>query len=244
MRASGSGGARLPVGVIRDRAFSFYYPENLEALEAAGAQLVILNALEDVGLATVDAPGEGENPPVAAIYAGGGFPEVMAAELEANDSFRADLRRAVARGLPVYAECGGLLYLVRQVRWGNRSFAMAGVLPLELEMRERPQGHGYVEAEVVGENPYFVPGQVIRGHEFHHSAPVLGGEGHIPGGEFVFRLKRGTGFGQGRDGLRWGSVFAAYTHIHVLGCPGWASALVAQARAYACERGERNTTWE
>lgn len=212
---------RVPVGVAQDRAFHFYYPENLEALERAGAELVRIDCLR-----------ERELPPVAALYLGGGFPEVFAGELEANRSLRASLREAIRRGLPVYAECGGLMYLARALIWRGRSWEMVGALPFAVEMAPFPRGHGYVEAEVVAENPYFPAGQVVRGHEFHYSLPL-----EVPAGALVFRLRRGTGCGQGWDGLRWGNVFASYLHVHALACPGWAPALVGQARAYAHSLG-------
>lgn len=217
-RVAGDG---VPVGVMRDRVFSFYYPENLECLEAAGARLVFVDSLRDTAL-----------PPVAALYIGGGFPEVFAAELEANGGLRASLREAIAAGLPVYAECGGLMYLCRSLAWQGERWEMVGAIPFDVEMSPTPRGHGYVEAEVVRDNPYFPPGEIIRGHEFHHSLPAA-----VPVADMVFRLRRGTGWGQGWDGLRWGSVFAAYLHVHALAYPGWAHALVGAARRFARERG-------
>lgn len=211
----------VPVAVMKDRVFSFYYPENLERLEAAGARLVFLDSLRDTAL-----------PPVAALYIGGGFPEVFAAELEANAGLRASLREAIAAGLPVYAECGGLMYLCRSLAWQGGRWEMVGAIPFDVEMSPTPRGHGYVEAEVVRDNPYFPPGEVIRGHEFHHSLPAA-----VPVADMVFRLRRGTGWRQGWDGLRWGSVFASYLHVHALACPGWAHALVRQARRFETERG-------
>lgn len=220
-RTAGAAGDGVPVGVVRDRVFSFYYPENLEALEAAGARLVFLDSLRDTSL-----------PEVYALYIGGGFPEVFAAELEANEGLRSSLRRAIAAGLPVYAECGGLMYLCRSLSWRGERRRMVGAIPCDVQMADRPRGHGYVEAEVVGDNEYFPRGAVIRGHEFHHSLPE-----EVPAAYLVFRLRRGTGWGQGWDGLRWGSVFASYLHVHALGCPGWAPALVRAARRFAGEGG-------
>jgi cobyrinic acid a,c-diamide synthase len=213
------GPRRLPapdvrIGVARDRAFTFYYPENLEALERAGAELVPLDTLEDRSLPAVDG-----------LYLGGGFPEMFLEELEANQGLRRDLRAAIADGLPVYAECGGLMYLARRLRWKGAAGAMVGALPCDVEMTERPQGHGYVEGRVAGPNPYLPPGTALRGHEFHYSRVT-----DLGPADFAFRLERGRGIGGGWDGLVAGPVLAAYTHLHALGTPGWAEGLVALAR--------------
>ncbi|WP_027717979.1 cobyrinate a,c-diamide synthase [Desulfovirgula thermocuniculi] len=202
------------IGVIRDRAFSFYYPENLEALEEAGARLVYIDALRDTVLPGVDA-----------LYIGGGFPEVLAPQLEANEGLRADIRRAVEEGLPVYAECGGLMYLGRRITWQGKSYRMCGALPYDVLMEDRPCGHGYEVVEVVGENPYFPVGGVIKGHEFHHSRL----EGVGSGLRYAFRVLRGYGIDGRHDGLVYKNVLAAYNHLHALSVPSWARALVERA---------------
>jgi cobyrinic acid a,c-diamide synthase len=210
--------ARL--GVIRDRAFTFYYPENLEALADAGAELVFIDALRDPRLPDVDA-----------LYIGGGFPEVFMEELSANRRLRQDIRAAAGDGLPIYAECGGLMYLARRIVWGERSAEMVGALPCDVEMAERPQGHGYVLAETVGDNPFLAIGTVVRGHEFHNSR-IVNLSDDLPA---AYRLARGNGLGGGRDGLTCHNILASYTHLHAAGSPGWAAGLVAQARAHAAE---------
>jgi len=214
--ASGGGAKRPRIGVFRDRAFSFYYPENLEALTAAGADLVPVDALADADLPSIDA-----------LYLGGGFPEVHGDGLSANVSLRAAVRRAVRGGLPVYAECGGLMYLGKAIVWRGRSYPMSGALPFEVEMVEAPAGHGYVEAAVCGPNPFFRPGLVVRGHEFHHSRVINLEEDRVG---VCFRLARGSGIGGGRDGIVFGNALAAYTHLHAFGVPEWAGALVRAAR--------------
>lgn len=202
------------IGVIRDQAFSFYYPENLEALELAGAELVFINALQDAGLPQIDA-----------LYIGGGFPEIFMDQLSANSGLRRAIRQAAEDGLPVYAECGGLMYLSQRIRWGERSAEMAGVLPLEVEMSSRPQGHGYVEARCVAQNPFFASGSELRGHEFHHSRVIQPARG-LP---TAFELGRGSGLGAGTDGLVYKNVLACYTHLYAGGSPGWAPGLVRKA---------------
>jgi cobyrinic acid a,c-diamide synthase len=208
------------IGVIRDRAFSFYYPENLEALADAGAGLIFVDALCDSHLPDLDA-----------LYIGGGFPEVFMQELSANRRLRLDIRSAAMNGLPVYAECGGLMYLSQRIIWGDQSAEMVGVLPCDVEVTDRPQGHGYVIAEAMEGNPFLPAGTTVRGHEFHHSRVV-----NWQGGQAIaYRLVRGEGLGGGWDGLVYRNVLACYTHLHAAGSPGWAAGVVSRARAYANE---------
>jgi cobyrinic acid a,c-diamide synthase len=207
---------RATVAVLRDEALSFYYPENLEALREAGAELRFVSPLAAEALPEVDA-----------VYVGGGFPEVHAERLAANAAFRRSLREAAAGGLPVYAECGGLMYLGKELIVRGVAHPMAGVLDLKTEQTASPRGHGYVSARVEAANPWFERGTTLRGHEFHYSR-VAGGEDREA---TVLRLERGTGLGDGRDGIAVGDVWASYLHIHALGTPGWAPALVRRAGA-------------
>lgn len=205
--------AHVRIGVLRDRAFSFYYPENLEALQRAGAQLVEISPIVDQELPAIDA-----------LYAGGGFPEVYAEELTANTSLREALRQRIDQGLPVYAECGGLMYLAKELVRDGVSHPMVGALPVVVEQMRRPQGHGYVSAQVDGDNPFYARGTRLLGHEFHYSR--LSDPDDVP---TSLALERGQGVGQGRDGLCLGSVMASYTHVHALGAPQWATGLVRAA---------------
>ena len=204
------------IGVIRDRAFSFYYPENLEALQDAGAELVFVDGLRDAHLPALDA-----------VYIGGGFPEVFLRELQANVSLRAEIHAAIENGLPVYAECGGLMYLARSITWGDQRGEMVGALPCDVVMTGKPQGHGYVELEVVGENPLFARGMKLRGHEFHNSRLDLSGV------SCAYHVTRGCGLDGQRDGIVYKNVLAGYTHLHALSTPEWATAFV--AKAMRCE---------
>lgn len=208
--------ARPRVGVVRDSAFEFYYPENLEQIGDAGAEIVMASALNDASLPLLDA-----------LYIGGGFPETHAEALSANGGFRRSLREAIEGGLPVYAECGGLMYLGETLEIGGKEFPMAGALPVSFCVEERMQGHGYTEIEVQGRNPYFAVGERLVGHEFHYSRPVRWREGAFG---FAFGVRRGRGFDGRRDGLCYRNVLATYTHLHALGVPGWAPAVVARAR--------------
>jgi cobyrinic acid a,c-diamide synthase len=206
------------IGVLRDRALSFYYPENLEALEDEGAELVQISPLED-----------GPLPDIDALWAGGGFPEVHAAQMSKNRPLLDSLKQRIDDGLPVWAECGGLMVLSQAVIQDGESHKMVGALPFAVEQHRKPQGHGYVEARVDVANPFLPEGAVIRGHEFHYSRVQAG----APPANTVLRLDRGVGTGGKRDGVLVGNVVATYTHLHALGTPEWAPALVRAASGVA-----------
>lgn len=208
---------RPKIGVVRDQAFSFYYPENLEALQDQGATLISINALRDNHLPEVDA-----------LYIGGGFPEIFLDALSSNRGILTDIRQAVDSGLPIYAECGGLMYLARSIKYESRTIEMVGALPIEIEMSDRPQGHGYVLAECAAENPIFPVGAALRGHEFHHSKITKNDISSTP----RLRMLRGEGIGDHTDGLFYRNIFAGYTHFHAYGAPQWAAGLVAWAASY------------
>jgi cobyrinic acid a,c-diamide synthase len=208
-------GRRVRIAVARDVAFSFYYPENLEELERAGAELVFVSPLTDETFPDVDG-----------LYIGGGFPEVFAARLSANHPFREDLQRRIADGLPVWAECGGLMYLGQRLIVAGVTHLMVGALPIIVEQTPRPQGHGYVSARVDTANPFLTEGSVIRGHEFHYSHVTQCASPMTT----TFVVERGTGIGKGRDGIQVGNTVAAYTHIHAGGLPEWAPAIVKAAQ--------------
>lgn len=212
---------RVRIGFFRDAAFQFYYPENLEALEDAGAELIAINSLEDATLPDIDA-----------LYIGGGFPETHAAALVGNAGLREDIRRAAHGGLPIYAECGGLMYLGEALVLDGSAYPMCGVFPVRFGFSEKPQGHGYVRVEVTGENPFYPKGLCIRGHEFRYSR-VEFIEDNYP---CAFSMKRGVGIAKRQDGLVFRNTLAAYTHIHAMGTPEWAPAMVTQARNFRSGR--------
>ena len=209
----------LRIGYLRDSAFTFYYPENLEELERAGAELVPISALHATSLPTG----------LHALYIGGGFPETHANALSANTSFLKSLREACTTGLPVYAECGGLMLLARTLSWQGVRYPMANVLPIDVEAFATPQGHGYSELRVDASNPFFSQGAVLRGHEFHYSRIVSGSEAVAS----ACAVLRGTGCFASRDGLITQNVFAAYTHLHATATPQWVSGILAAAREFA-----------
>jgi cobyrinic acid a,c-diamide synthase len=141
------------------------------------------------------------------------------------------VRQSAANGLPIYAECGGLIYLCRSLKLDTSEYPMAGLFDLDLQMHDKPVGHGYVEAEVEGDNPYFPRGAVIRGHEFHYTGPYSGA---TP--PHCLALRRGVGAGDSCDGLVYKQVMASYLHVHADGVPGWAPAFVEAAVKYRAQR--------
>lgn len=210
--------AKPRIGILRDSAFQFYYPENLDALETAGSTLVFTSPLTEEDLPEVDA-----------LYIGGGFPETHAEQLAANRSYAERIKRLADRGLPIYAECGGLMYLGEKLILDGDTFEMAGVLPIVFGFSKKPQGHGYTIIKVERDTPYFKAGTLIKGHEFHYSTVERwqGAES-----DMAYAMERGNGIVKGRDGLCRNNVLATYTHIHALGTPQWAPALVEQARLF------------
>jgi cobyrinic acid a,c-diamide synthase len=216
--AGGAPHGAVRIGYLRDRAFSFYYPENLEALEAAGAELVPVSSLVPNPLPSG----------LDALYIGGGFPETHAAALAANTEFLGSLRAAAAAGMPMWAECGGLMALSRAIGWRGDRWAMAGVLPFEVEVLASPQGHGYTSLRVDRPNPFLPQGTELRGHEFHYSRIA---NGEQP--ETACAVLRGSGCDHGRDGVIAGNVWASYSHLHATGSLEWTRALVCAARRFA-----------
>jgi cobyrinic acid a,c-diamide synthase len=220
--AGGSTGMRI--GIMKDSAFQFYYPENLEALSTGGADLVEISALTAGEIADLDA-----------LYIGGGFPETHAGTLAENETFRSSVRSAVARGLPVYAECGGLMYLARSLRIDETVYPMVGVFPVDCVLERKPQGHGYLRVEVTGSNPFYPRGTVLTGHEFHYS--YLTGL-DSPDASYAFHVIRGHGMDGSRDGICAGNALGTYLHVHALGEPLWARGVLERAAAYRAHREE------
>ena len=211
-------GQRPRIGVIKDSAFQFYYPENIDALAVEGAEVVFISPLKDKDFPELDG-----------LYIGGGFPETHAQQLADNTRFSTRLKALVEEGFPIYAECGGLMYLGENLVLEGKTYPMTGILPLAFEFFKRPQGHGYTVFTVERENPYFEVGSEIRGHEFHYSK-VSNWSGDK--NDLVFHMQRGVGIAGDRDGIVYKNVLATYTHLHAVGTPQWARALVKRAKLF------------
>ncbi len=205
------------IGVARDAAFGFYYPDDLDALCDAGARLVFFDATTDAHLPDVDG-----------LFIGGGFPEMNANALQSNAQLRSQIKEFIDAGNPVYAECGGLMYLGRSIERGGRRFEMVDALPFDSFMMSAPVGRGYVQLSETHGSPW--PGDspgMISGHEFHYAHSCLFAK---PDG-FAYRVKRGYGFDGERDGLVHRNTLASYTHLRNTSQYRWAERFVEHVRA-------------
>lgn len=200
----------LRIGIARDRAFGFYYPGDLDAFAAAGAELVTIDTLNDETLPDIDG-----------LFIGGGFPERHAAALAANQRLRGAIRDAIEAGLPTYAECGGLMYLSQSLEWKGQTYAMAGAIAGITRVHDKPQGRGYVELEEIdGQHPWpnsDPNSQRQRAHEFHYSSL----DSISPDAGFAYRLSRGAGISAQQDGLVYRNLLASYTHLRNTACNPW-----------------------
>ncbi len=213
-----SGTNSVTIGIIKDSAFQFYYPDNIDALEKLGAEIIFISPLMEKNI-----------PEVHAIYMGGGFPETHAAQLAQNIAFREKLKSLSQKGLPIYAECGGLIFLGKSICLNDKEYSMTGILPVKFGLSSKPQGHGYTKVAVVNENPFFEIGETLKGHEFRYSS-ILDIDYQDP--EMAFKMERGKGILDKKDGFFKQNTFGTYTHIHALGSPSWAPALVKKAREF------------
>jgi cobyrinic acid a,c-diamide synthase len=208
---------KVKIGYFKDQSFSFYYPENLEMLENKGAVLIPISSVTDTDLGNIDA-----------LYIGGGFPETNLEALTVNKALKSNLKEMVEDGLPVYAECGGLMYLSESIEWKGKNFSLTGILPVKVKMFDKPKGHGYCNAIVDNKNPFYETGTVLKGHEFHYS----GISDYNPGISSSLFVSRGAGCINKRDGLMYKNVFASYLHIHALATPEWVEGMIKCARQY------------
>jgi cobyrinic acid a,c-diamide synthase len=215
-------GRPVRIGLARDSAFGFYYPDDLLAFAQGGAELVEFSPVCDAELPVVDG-----------LFLGGGFPEYRMAELEANRGMRESIADFIARGGPVYAECGGLMYLCQGLTWGGERRAMVGVLKAEVEMRPKPQGRGYVRLRETERFPWPASSRggslpspsEIKAHEFHHSAIVA----PHPGWDYAYEVRRGTGIDGHHDGVVQGNLLACYSHLRDINT-GWVDRFLSHVR--------------
>lgn len=210
------------IGLARDSAFGFYYPDDLRALVQGGAELVEFSPVSDPELPAVDG-----------LVIGGGFPEYRMVELEGNRTLRESIADFIGRGGPVYAECGGLMYLCKAIHWGGQRREMVGALDAEVEMRARPQGRGYVRLRETDRHPWprapaggtaQAPVE-LRAHEFHHSAIVAPDSRWA----YAYEVLRGTGIEGHYDGVVQGNLLACYSHLRDVNT-GWAGRFIAHVR--------------
>ena len=186
---------KVKIGIANDSAFCFYYQDTFDALKMSGAELIFFSPLCD------------KLPQVDGIYLGGGYPELFAKELEASNT-RYEIKKAAEDGMPIYGECGALLYLGASLKT-NSTYRMAGVLGASSRMTGKLQALGYTEAQSIIDSPIAKKGTILRGHEFHYSMTECDGDVR-----FVYRLRRGKGIFEGQDGLMEHNTMASYMHTH------------------------------
>ncbi|MDH5655171.1 MAG: hydrogenobyrinic acid a,c-diamide synthase (glutamine-hydrolyzing) [Spirochaetia bacterium] len=211
----------IRIGVAKDQAFTFYYPENLEALEECGADLIPFSPLNDTHLPDVDA-----------VYIGGGFPEMYLDTIEKNHLMAEDLKTRVKNGLPIYAECGGLMYLSRSIKTEKQTSKMLNLIPAEIEMSRKPHGRGYMIFKTGRTDPSsvwsFPEGKEVRAHEFHYS--------YIKNTDdfdhYAYDVIRGYGIDGKHDGIIMNNIFASYVHLHAYAAEWWAESFVNAAKFF------------
>lgn len=218
---------RSRIAYATDSAFGFYYSGDIEALRAAGADLVAFSPLHDRVLPECDG-----------VFLGGGFPETHMRELEQNSSMRADLAAFIERNGPVYAECGGLMYLCNSLTWKENTRKMCGVIPADVVMHAKPQGRGYVRLRETGAHPWPAAATdeaTVSAHEFHYSAL-----NSIPQGlEFAYSVERGFGLDGVHDGIVYRNLLASYAHLRDTRSHPWAERFVKFVRACSDSAGRR-----
>lgn len=226
-----SDSAPVRIAIARDAAFGFYYADDLDALAAAGAELVPFDTLHDTRLPVADG-----------LFIGGGFPECFLDPLEANTSLRADIRAAIEAGLPAYAECGGLMYLARSISWQGKTRKMVGVIDGDIVMHDKPVGRGYVKLQPSTEHPWLKlchgeslatanseSAALIPAHEFHYSSVA----NLAPETRFAYRMQRGFGVDGKNDGIIHRNLLASYTHLRSTPGCDWATQFVQFVRSFS-----------
>lgn len=217
--------APLRIGLARDAAFGFYYPDDLRALEQAGAQLVPFNTLQDASLP----------PDLDGLFIGGGFPELFMHALQDNRTLRQEIAAALAQGLPAYAECGGLMYLAQSLQWRGQRCDMVGALPGEVNMHEKPVGRGYVHLQSTDHMPWeALRGKRVRGHEFHYSSL----DGLPADTRFAWQVQRGHGVNGQSDGIVLGNLLASYSHLRNAAGAAWTQHFVDFVRSKQAQRAQ------
>ncbi len=202
---------KIRVGLAYDGAFNFYYNENIEALEGLGCDIVRFSPIKDDNLPDVDA-----------LYIGGGFPEIFCKDLEANENLRKEIKEKIEIGLPVYAECGGLVYLCRSISYGDVTRQMVGAIDVDVKWTKKPKGHGYTKllSTLYDKNSQQWFGRIksIKGHEFHHSYLAIAPSNSI---NFAFDIEKGFGVNGVSDCIVYKNMLASYTHIFSPAAPSW-----------------------
>ena len=214
----------IKLGLVRCSAFGFYYPDDLQALQDAGAEIIEIDPCHQTELPEIDA-----------LFIGGGFPETHMQELEANKGLRTSIKTAIDNGLPTYAECGGLMYLAQSIEWNDEKCDMVGSIDTDIIMEKTPQGRGYVQLQETENSPWpkpesWSPDKIINAHEFHYSRFKNIRKTLDKNVQFAFNVKRGTGINGEIDGYVYKNLLANYTHQRNTWNNPWAQRFMKFAR--------------
>ncbi len=200
----------LRIGVLKDEAFAFYYPGDLQAFEEAGAELLVIDSLRDSALPDMDG-----------LFIGGGFPERHAEQLSHNTALHGAIFNALENGMPAYVECGGLMYLSSAIiTLDDKRLPMVGVIPAESKMHKKPIGRGYISLQQTAHHPWRINGdseQPIKAHEFHYSSL----EGDLGNSQWAYDIKRGFGTNGVNDGIVYKNLLANYAHLRHTAASPW-----------------------
>lgn len=199
----------LRIGIFRDEAFGFYYPDDLETMISNGAELITIDSIKDTQL-----------PPVDGLFIGGGFPESRMQALQDNHSLKESVKEAIENGLPTYAECGGLMYLSRSITWNNKKAKMVGVIEGDIVIHKKPQGRGYIQLKETRLHPWgnsTQREQTIYAHEFHYSELINIDVDY----SYSYDVLRGTGIDGKHDGLIYKNLLANYAHLRDTNTHHW-----------------------
>jgi len=209
------------IAIARDAAFGFYYQDDLEAFTNAGAELIPFDTLRDTRLPEADG-----------LFIGGGFPETHLKALSENQSLRSNIKKALQTGMPAYAECGGLMYLARSIKWKGKQADMVSTVPADVFVGDRPQGRGYMLLEETAKSPW---GPLRSGkaestgipvHEFHYARLENLGDSPV----FAHRVLRGTGIDGVHDGLVINKLLAGFAHHRNTAANPWVERFVSFVR--------------
>lgn len=204
----------ITIGIVRDAAFGFYYPDDIETFKVNGVNLVEIDLINDANL-----------PPIDGLFIGGGFPETQMALLEENTSMRKAIKQAIEDGLPCYAECGGLMYLARSITWKGKTCKMAGAIQGDVILHGKPQGRGYIRITETGKGLWSSQqpeNEDICAHEFHYSAL-----NNLPSDTiYAYEVKRGTGIDGQHDGIVYKNMMACYAHLRNTKQSPWTTGFV------------------
>ena len=188
----------IKLGIALDSAFGFYYADDIEKIQSLGAKIHYFNTMKHKKLPKVDA-----------LLIGGGFPELFSSKLNFNKNMMVSVKDFVESGKPVYAECGGLMYLAKSIKFKNKTVKMVGAINGKVIMHSKPVGRGHVELTQHSKHPWPMRNQKIRAHEFHYSNIIL----HEKINSFAYKVKRGYGINGKYDGVLYKNLLATYSHL-------------------------------